>query len=140
MREVRELERLLAEERKARGELEVQHTKVVQKAERLEGKVAELERLQTAARRGQVDEATQLGARIDRLARACAGYRAELATEREKPGTSALRLLERTRRSLEAQLDVLQKSNDYMSRELLDRSGTLAAKAPAGREPGVVSS
>ncbi|MEU1309436.1 hypothetical protein ABZ419_11150 [Streptomyces cinnamoneus] len=139
MREVRVLEAELAEERGDRQRLEVQLTEAECMVENLKAKVARLEALQRSARQGQVAEVNRLGSRIDRLARGCAGYRAELARERQKPGGSALELSERARRSLDRQIAAVQKSNEYMCRRLVDAAGTLKVQRPAGREPGVTS-
>ncbi|GGP55576.1 hypothetical protein [Streptomyces abikoensis] len=132
LREVRDLAQDLRREREAR-------LKAEQEAKRLDERVARLEALLRTAGQDQGAEAVQLNRRIERLTRRCAGYRAELAAEREKPGGSALELANRSRRSLAKQLEMVQRSNDYMSQQLADAAGTPAAKKPAGREPGVVS-
>ncbi|MBH1939123.1 hypothetical protein I5Q34_33525 [Streptomyces sp. AV19] len=121
----REMRRLLSE-----AEADVQ---------RLAGQVRRLEGLLRTAGREHGAEAARAAARLDRTVRACARYRAEATELRRRPhpsGGRALALAEQARRSLAAQLEIVQRSNDVMSRQLVDRAGTLAKRLPVG-EPGV---
>jgi chromosome segregation ATPase len=107
----------------------------------------QLETAREAAQDGALDE---MGRRLDRALRACARYRVEGAEDRAAAMTAhqamkvardaadraraagcadvlrRLELSERARRDLDAQLAAVQKSNDFMCREAVDRAGTLA--------------
>ncbi len=140
-RAVERLERDNRDERKGHGEtaraLLASETEVKRLNERIR-------RLTDLLKRTQSDQ----GAEVAELTKAHEDevnqLREELAKERRPrplpPGNvTQLGLCERARRSLEAKVAELQASNDAMSRELVDRAGTLKAVRPTGHEPGVVS-
>lgn len=109
----------------------------------------QLETAREAAADGALDE---MGHRLDRALRACARYRAEGAEDRAAAMTAhqdakdaraelararveghadlirELGLAKRAQASLAEQLDVVQKSNDFMCREQVTAAGTLTAR------------
>ncbi|MEV5140321.1 hypothetical protein AB0K71_06070 [Streptomyces syringium] len=124
----RKITRLLAES-------EVDVRRLLVRVKGLRGQLGE-------ARQAQGGDVARLADRLERVLRACARYREELADARRPrpaPGGSEVERLRRAVRSLAEQLAAVQASNDAMSRELVDRSGILRSPRAADREPGVAS-
>ncbi|MBH1939128.1 hypothetical protein I5Q34_33550 [Streptomyces sp. AV19] len=137
-REARALEHERDAERAAQRELRRLLSEAEADVRRLDGQVRRLEGLLRTAGREHGAEAARASARLDRAVRACARYRAEATELRRRPGPfggRSLALAEQARRSLAEQLEAVQRSNDVMCRQLVDRAGTLAKRPPVG-EPG----
>lgn len=130
------------------GEADAANTRLAGRNQRL---TELLERAREAAQDGALDE---MGARLDRALRACARYRADAAEDRAAAMTAhqqlkdaelararaagnaglirELQLARQARASLAAQLADVQKVNDFMCREAVDRAGTLAVSSAGG--------
>lgn len=103
-------------------------------------------RLEQVLDDGTDGEYTRLTRRLERITLEYWALRETVGTDQVPPadrqaGRSQLvrdlELSERARRSLAAQCEELRAANDAMSREAVDRAGTLTAVPVAGREPGL---
>lgn len=113
---------------------------------RLTGRADRLRVLLDAAMDGRTDgEYTRLTRRLERMTLAHAALRESLSLRPPVPeGWRAersrllreLELSERARRSLDDQVDILQRANDSLSRDAVTASGLLTIPAE-GREPGI---
>lgn len=115
-------------------------TRVTGRARRL------ADRLETVLNEGTDGEYTNLTRRLERMTLAYAALRETVGTDCTPPADwpaerarllRELELVERARRSLAAQCEELRAANDAMSREAVDRAGTLTSVPVAGREPGL---
>lgn len=112
---------------------------------RLTGRAQRLaDRLEQVLDDGTDGEYTRLTRRLERMTLAYTALRETVGTDCTPPAdwkaerSRLLReLAERARRSLAAQCDELRAANDAMSREAVDRAGTLTVAPIADREPGL---
>lgn len=114
---------------------------------RLTGRARRLaDRLERVLDEGTDGEHTNLMRRLERMTLAYAGLRETVGTDCTPPADwreersdliQRLELANRARRSLAAQCDELRAANDAMSREAVDRAGTLTVAPIADREPGL---